>query len=231
ALLFHLKVSGTLSHTMHKNNRNVFGKKVVKVVFTGGPCAGKSTSIERVKELIDKQYGDQWNCYTVAEAATVMYSTGRISRDELIGPRLKRWQRDIIECAMTFEKVFDNIGKGEPTRHTIVLCDRGAMDPKVFTPQYMWPQILEEMGTNEQQLMDRYDLVLVLHTAPDLNYTTENNRLRREDPATARKIDMKYADVWREHPRVFEIESNSENGMEEKFAAVWNQIELLLGEE
>ncbi|KAF8363422.1 hypothetical protein PRIPAC_90345 [Pristionchus pacificus] len=210
------------------SRRNAFGKKIVKVVFTGGPCAGKSTSIERAKELIDKQYGDQWNCYTVAEAASVMYSTGRVSRDELIGPRLKQWQRDIVECVLTFEKVFDNIAAGEPTRHTIILCDRGALDPKVFTPLYMWPQILDEMATTERELMARYDLVLVLHTAPDVNYTTENNRLRREGPEQARKIDMKYAEVWQEHHRVIEIEANRENGMEEKFGDVWAQLEQLM---
>ncbi|GMR34251.1 hypothetical protein PMAYCL1PPCAC_04446 [Pristionchus mayeri] len=211
--------------------RNSFGKKVIKVVFTGGPCAGKSTSIERAKDLIDKNYGEAWNCYTVAEAATVMYSTGRVSRAELIGPRLKRWQRDIVECVLTFEKVFDNIASREPTRHTIILCDRGALDPKVFTPQYMWPQILGEMETSEKELMARYDLVLVLHTAPDVNYTTENNRLRREDPIQARKIDMRYAEVWQEHHRVIEIEANRENGMEEKFGDLWNQIEVLLNSE
>lgn len=76
--------------------------------------------------------------------------------------------------------------------------------PQVFTPLYMWPQILDEMATTERELMARYDLVLVLHTAPEFGPFTNsqipapNSRLHqfpalqrqlhhREQPATTRR--------------------------------------------
>ncbi|GMS98749.1 hypothetical protein PENTCL1PPCAC_20924, partial [Pristionchus entomophagus] len=82
-------------------NRNSFGNKVVKVVVSGGPSSGKLSSIDRVKELVQKQYGDQWICYTFAEAESVM-TTGRVSSDDLTGPRLKQWQRDMVECELVY---------------------------------------------------------------------------------------------------------------------------------
>ncbi|GMS91343.1 hypothetical protein PENTCL1PPCAC_13518 [Pristionchus entomophagus] len=151
--------------------RNSYGKKVVKVVFSGGPCSGKSSSVAHVKERIQEKYGDQWKCYTVAEAASVLNSTSRVSAAELIGPCLKHWQRDMLECVRMFEKVYDDLASMEPARHTIIFCDGATLDAKVSTPRLMWPQIMDEMGTSERQLMASYDLVLVLHTAPNISET------------------------------------------------------------
>ena len=48
-------------------------KTVQKFVFTGGPCGGKTTSLERVRAFLG-QYGIR--VYVVPEAATMMWTNG-----------------------------------------------------------------------------------------------------------------------------------------------------------
>jgi hypothetical protein len=63
------------------------GKKVIKIVFTGGPCAGKTTSMAFCTELL-KERG--FRVYIVPEAATLiamgggMINVGNYSAEEKI---------------------------------------------------------------------------------------------------------------------------------------------------
>jgi hypothetical protein len=45
------------------------GTNVVRVCITGGPCAGKTTSLSRIAERV-QEFG--WRVFTVPEAATLL---------------------------------------------------------------------------------------------------------------------------------------------------------------
>jgi thymidylate kinase len=44
-----------------------------RVVLTGGPCAGKTTSMNRIRSFFEKV---GWKVFTVPETATILLSTG-----------------------------------------------------------------------------------------------------------------------------------------------------------
>jgi len=47
--------------------------KIIKVVLTGGPCGGKTTSLNQIKKtFVELGY----NVFTVPEAATMMFENG-----------------------------------------------------------------------------------------------------------------------------------------------------------
>lgn len=49
----------------------------------------------------------------------------------------------------------------------MIICDRGGVDPKAYTlGDESWSNILKELETNEGELMQRYHVVIQLHTAP-----------------------------------------------------------------
>ncbi|CAJ0577806.1 unnamed protein product, partial [Mesorhabditis spiculigera] len=211
-------------HPAPKMNR--FGKKLLKVALTGGPCAGKSTAMQELCERIDEEFGNEWQVFKAAEASSLLYSGG-VARSQLNDIQLEQWQLDMLSMIIRIEAVFEKIAENEPTKHTLILCDRGALDPKVFTPEPMWTNILKKLQTDEETLYSRYDQVIQLQTAPRCNYTNKN-KFRREDYEHAAKINKEFTRVWRHHPNFVNILDNRDDSWEEKLAETWVTLKSTL---
>jgi hypothetical protein len=94
---------------------------------------------------------------------------------------------------------------------TVVICDRGAMDPSgilsLLTIAYMkrkdWLRMLHDLGLDEVALRDhRYDCVFHLVTAAkgaDAFYQVENNATRTEGIELARRLDTLVMNAWIGH--------------------------------
>lgn len=88
-------------------------------------------------------------------------------------------------------------------RPTLVVMDRGVMDPSAYMPHDVWESILARNGWTDADFLARYDLVLHLVTAADgaeKFYTTANNATRKESPAQARAMDKAVLAAWSAHP-------------------------------
>uniref|UniRef100_A0AC34QLZ4 NadR/Ttd14 AAA domain-containing protein n=1 Tax=Panagrolaimus sp. JU765 TaxID=591449 RepID=A0AC34QLZ4_9BILA len=117
--------------------------------------------------MIADNYSEKWQVFTVAEASSVLYKGG-VQRQALDPDQIIKWQEGMLNTIFQFEKVYENIAAIEKKRDTIIICDRGGMDPKVFTQKpEEWPQLLEKLGITEQDILDRYEAVIQLFTAPE----------------------------------------------------------------
>jgi Flp pilus assembly CpaF family ATPase len=94
---------------MINNNCNRFGKFRCKIVLSGGPCAGKTTTITKLAETI---YNDKWQIFTVAEAVSLL-KMGGVHRSQLNQDQLINWQNDLLLTICQLEDVYDNIAKNE----------------------------------------------------------------------------------------------------------------------
>uniref|UniRef100_A0A7E4V873 AAA_28 domain-containing protein n=1 Tax=Panagrellus redivivus TaxID=6233 RepID=A0A7E4V873_PANRE len=207
---------------------NRFGKRSCKIVLTGGPGSGKTTAQRQLFEKISKDYASTWQVFIVGEAASILYHGG-VHREEMSDAQIDRWQTDMVKTIFQLESVFDNIARNEQRRNTLIICDRGALDPKVFTrSNKQWAEVLAELGTTEDVLLARYDLVLQLFTAPPENYTKSNNAYRREDYDAAYAINTKYEQVWSKHPRFAQIDNSDSCGEDEGWSAKFDKIERLV---
>ena len=56
-------------------NSNSKTKQVTKILLTGGPCAGKTTSLAKLQNALDNK---GFRVYCVPEAATLMMKGGAI---------------------------------------------------------------------------------------------------------------------------------------------------------
>jgi nucleoside-triphosphatase THEP1 len=56
-------------------NSNSKTKQVTKILLTGGPCAGKTTSLAKLQNTLDNK---GFRVYCVPEAATLMMKGGAI---------------------------------------------------------------------------------------------------------------------------------------------------------
>ena len=200
-------------------------KKTVRIVLTGGPCAGKTTALSRVYQFFtDKGYA----VYAQPEAATLFNQAGV---DFLTNnkPLFLESERQLLSFQLHTEACFCKMAEatGKPT---IIVYDRGIMDNAAYMNSEMWESLLAEMGLDDASARDeRYDAVLHLCTtakgAEDF-YTCANNNSRTEDIEKAILLDDKMIKAWTGHPRLRIIPNKGT--FEDKLNAVIAEISAIL---
>ena len=177
-----------------------------KIAITGGPCAGKTTAMQKiVEEFTERGY----KVYVVSETATELISGGaKPFGDNPI--EIVEFQRYVLEMQLNKERLFEKIAENT-NQDTIILCDRGIMDNRAYINNKIFRELLKEFDLNEMEIMSSYDLVLHLVTAADgaeEYYTTANNSARTETPEQARALDKKTLNSWIGHDNLNIITNN-----------------------
>lgn len=169
--------------------------RILRLVITGGPCAGKTTGLNFLKtELTRRGY----KVLTVAETATEVISSG-IPFGEI---PVDVFQRIIISRMLNKEATI-LMAAHAYNQDVVILYDRALLDTKAYMPHELFEQILHENELNEEEALKRYDAVFHLITAADgaqKFYTLANNEARSESPELARELDRKTNEAWSAHP-------------------------------
>ena len=169
-----------------------------RIVFTGGPCAGKSTALDRVGAWL-AECGVR--VYRVPEASTLLLAGGIA----LVGqppPILRAFQRGIVEVQLALEDAFFGVAlaTGEAS---VLLIDRGIPDGSAYLSESAWAGLLGELGLIHHELRDqRYDAVVHLTTAAigaEAFYGTQTNPTRYETLEEARGVDERLQRAWDGH--------------------------------
>jgi len=175
------------------------GSLVAKIVLTGGPCAGKTTTISRIEEhLTNKGY----HVLVLNECATEMIKGGiRPFGENAVS--VYDFQNEILNLQLYKEKRYkDIINKLPENSKCIILSDRGVIDNKAYLGQELFDKLLDENNVKENELIKEYDLVIHMITvASDLEnrYSNSNNTARFEDAMEAIDLDKRTSDAWRNH--------------------------------
>lgn len=182
--------------------------KHMKVAVTGGPCAGKTTAMQKiVEEFTEKGY----KVFVVSETATELITSGaKPFGDNPID--LLEFQKYILEMQLNKERLYEKIA-ANTQQDTIILCDRGIMDNRAYISNEQFKDLLKEYELNEMEVMASYNLVIHLVTAADgaeEHYTKANNSARTETPEQARALDKKTLNSWIGHENL-SIITNSGN--------------------
>ena len=198
---------------------------VYSVVLTGGPCGGKSSSLERlVPEL--KKLG--YDVYTAPEVPTVMMNGGSLYPGSDAGEALQAFETALVKMQLQMEDSFYQIAESTG-RPSVVFFDRGVLDMAAYLPEEMWGRILAGLGTTAADVLNRYDMVLHLITAADgaaKFYTTANNAARTETADQAVALDRKVARCWEKHPLHRRIPNDG--NFEDKLAATVEHVTCML---
>ena len=165
-----------------------------KVVLTGGPCAGKSTALNLIKEnLIQKGY----DVYTVPETSTILLSNGckypGLHNTELLLHYEELYTRLQLHIENTFNAIaIKNIEISK--KNSIIIYDRGILDVKAYVSEAIWHEILDRLKLTEQDILNRYHLICdLVSTAVDIPefFTTDNNIARTETVTEAKELDSR----------------------------------------
>jgi len=175
-----------------------------RVVFTGGPCAGKTTTINRIKNFFE---AIGWKVFCVPETATILLGSGIAFYDLTTESRII-FQENLLKTLLQIEDTINETVRyymDVKKLNCLVIYDRGAMDPVAFLSEPEWDALkLKNQNWNEVDLRDnRYDQIIHLITAAngaEQFYSLHNNITRTESVAVACEIDMKLQKAWVGHP-------------------------------
>ena len=198
---------------------------VKRIVLTGGPCAGKTTVLSSIEEMLTEK---GYTILIVNESATELIKGGiKINKVGIIN-----FQRLIIKYQLEKEKIYDDAVKFMPSDEKVVIIyDRGLMDNKAYVNNKIFKRLLKELNLKEIDLMDRYDMVIHLVTAADSKekfYTLENNNARSESIDEAKELDKKTMNAWVGHSNLKIIDNSID--FESKINKTLDTINKLLGE-
>lgn len=197
----------------------VSNKQIMRVVLTGGPCAGKSTAVSWIMEDMQNK---GWKVIFVPEVPTELINAG-ISPASCGG--MAAFNKCVFGMQLMKEEQYLTYAKNIPADKVMLVFDRGLMDCKAYLSSTEFASLLRDANLTETQARDRYDAVFHLVTAAkgaEKFYTSANNTARSETPAQAIELDEKTAKAWAGHPklRVFDNSTGFEEKMQRLLVAL-----------
>lgn len=212
------------------NARNEAEFPIYKICITGGPCAGKTTSIEEIKEIFSNR---GYRVLVCPEIPTmIVLSGGMILMGGLSVDQRIHFQSLLIKLQIYIEDYFTKLA-AMSKMPAIILCDRGTMDPYAYVTQDEFQAILDEENWNIVGLRDRrYDCVVFLVTAADGaedHYTLSNNVARSEGIELARELDKKTQIAWNGHPHLTIVPNVKGETFKQKIQRAVHSVEKCVG--
>ena len=177
------------------------------IVLTGGPCAGKTTTISCVKEYLE---GFGYHVLLLNECATELINGGiRPFGENQVS--VFDFQNEVLNLQLYKEKRYmDIISKLPDDTKCIILSDRGILDNKAYLGEELFTKLLEVNNLKEENLSKQYDMVIHMITvATNIKngYNTTTNSARFEDANEAIDLDNRTSEAWKNHKNVKVIEA------------------------
>src|SRR5262245_52118086 len=155
-------------------------RHILRIVLTGGPCAGKSTALAHIQERL-RSFG--YRVFCSPEASTLLLGAGAVVAGVPL-EQVKTSQRGTVRVSPARQGSLLALARGS-SKPAVLICDRGAMDGAAYIPPAVWDELLREMGLGVVELRDqRYDAVIHLVTAAEGAeefYGTQSNAVRYEN--------------------------------------------------
>ena len=182
--------------------------RIVEIVLTGGSCAGKTESLDRLATMLRH---DGHRVITVPEVATMIIKgggqdIGDIARED--GDAYCRFQREVFLTHRGLREsaraMAANVGsEAVATAVVVILYDRGELDGVAYHNHDCFDQLAAQEGTTVAAIRDSYDAIMHLVTTADGAedfYTKANNSARWDNAQEARYFDAKVLRAWSGHP-------------------------------
>jgi predicted ATPase len=207
---------------MRKEERRLDMKKIV---LTGGPCSGKTTVLQALKE----EFYDQ--IMIVPEVATILLEGGF----PIPGKHLEwseDWQAAFQSAILPLQKSMEDAYAIMAADNSceLIVCDRGVLDGAAYTPGGV-DEFCKRYGVDAIELQNRYTAVIHLEslaTADPEKYGKTGNESRFEPIERAQELEKATRSVWGAHTRHLVI--GGRRGIDGKINEVIEVVKLLLAE-
>ena len=198
--------------------------RIYRIVITGGPCAGKSSALEHIRQELSPL---GWTVLVMSETATELISSGIAPWTCKTPTEYQSYQ---IRLQTEKERIFLSAAENMDAEKVLIVCDRGLMDNLAYMGYEDFESILSELGTTPKEVRNSYDAVFHLITAAlgaECFYTTANNTARTETVEQAIDIDRRTSAAWVGHPhfRVIDNGTDFEGKLKRLIGEILNFIE------
>lgn len=184
---------------------------VKKIVLTGGPCGGKSTMLEKLKDRYSQE------AVFVEEVATHL-----LSRDWKVPEKWSaQWQDDfegaVIEKQLEFEA--KSLEKAQKEKKRLIILDRGLLDAVAYLSGGI-DDFIQKFGIGRLEALDRYEGVIHLESLatwhPKLHKELiKSNPMRFESVKRAVELEKKHQLAWNNHKKRLHLAEDLKKGFDE----------------
>lgn len=198
--------------------------EVIKIVLTGGPCAGKSTAVKYVSQQLD-----MYNIKNIVidEQATKLFLSGKSPKN--MGNY--EFHKLLFKEQLDNEKRQTEFASKFPNEKVVLICDRGLLDSRAYVTQEEFDRYSSLYGTNEDILRNSYDAVFHLVTAAKgakEHYAFDSNIVRSENVDEAIRLDDDILSIWTGTPHLRVVDNSTD--FDNKLARLMTEILGFLGE-
>lgn len=170
-----------------------------RIVFTGGPLAGKST----VMEYLEGAYGDKARFMT--EVASMLLTSGypKPGSDVMFS---EEWLNYINETIIPTQMAMENghLHAAAEGNKRAVFFDRGLLDPAAYLPEGHQTMV-DRYGMDIKAAYNRYSMVIHMQTLAcasidKYNQLCSTNPARYDTAEMAIERDKSLVEAWKGHP-------------------------------
>lgn len=198
-------------------------KNIIKILFTGGSGAGKTSTIELVREYFENE---GYDVFIVNEIPTMLLNNGFNSKK--CGGRM-----NFLELIAKIELYLGNLlleqAQNSNNEKKMILFDKCPIDNIAFIEKEELTDMLKKLNTSFDEIINSFDLIMHLETIaksfPEL-YTNDNNKNRTLDKDVAITRNNRLLEVYRQNPKCVVIEGCKD--IKEKQDKVIRTIENIL---
>jgi hypothetical protein len=209
---------------------------VVRIALTGGPCAGKSSALSHLSDVVTKVGFD---VILAPEVPTILFNAGIVFDHESTS-FVETFQTNNLALQLQLERTLTHIA-ASTGRPTILILDRGLLDAKGYCDSDTWERCMSNVDINdhratitEDYLLQRYDAVVHMDTAAKgaekfykHGWTTDdsgNKVFRRETPKMAIVSDDNMLKAWKSHPKHIRVKNDENGGFQKKLNSVAESV-------
>ena len=128
-------------------------KQVYKICLTGGPCGGKTSSVDYLRKKFEAH---GFKVFVVTEIATTTINNGCLFYEYQEYHAKKRFNYHITKLQLDMEQYYleaANIEAEFKNNNVLIICDRGVLDNWSYITRDIRSQI-----ENEREKFSDYDL-------------------------------------------------------------------------
>lgn len=202
-------------------------KRIIRIVLTGGPAAGKTTLISRILKEFKQE--DGWKVITVPETATELISGFGI-RPFGNCVSMEDFQYFVTADQLHKEKLALKAAEMVSEDKVLIIFDRALMDNKAYITDEQFEKTLTHFGLSEDEALKHYDAVLHLVSCAKGAEFAYNfgNAARYESIDTAREKDELTLRAWDRHPHRYIVDNSID--FEDKINRGIAQIYKIVGQ-
>lgn len=169
--------------------------QITKIVITGGPLSGKTSSLKFLKEHFERL---KYKVIIIPDIRKILIESG-------INPNstsdYNEYEKTVLQAQLQLEETYEVAINNINSDKILIIYDGGPIDIKAITGKKIFNIICNNLNVNEEELRNSYDAIFHLKTVAKWNKNYYNSIFHDKniDKDYAVSLDDKLINAWIPH--------------------------------